>query len=114
LSAKKDLADAKVSTLAADEVYAIFDAAKKKALKSFGGVAPEKRDGLPRGVYQLPSGKFQSSIGLDGKYRYVGTFDTPEQASAAYLSVRKDLDDAKMKPYVIKQITCSMKRRRKP
>ena len=28
------------------------------------------------------------------KWRYIGSFDTPEQASAAHTSVRKDLDDA--------------------
>lgn len=28
--------------------------------------------------------------------RYIGTFDTPEQTSAAYMSVKKDLEDAKL------------------
>ena len=32
---------------------------------------------------------------MGGKYRNIGSFGTPEQASAAYMSVRKDLDDAK-------------------
>jgi len=59
-------------------------AAKKKSK------ATSERD-LPRGVHKLPSGNFASKIWWD-----IGTFDTPEQASAAYISVRKYLDDAKL------------------
>ena len=33
-----------------------------------------------------------------GKQRTIGTFDTPEQASAAFMLVRRDLDDAKLRP----------------
>ena len=52
--------------------------------------------GLPRGVRKKPSGKYESQFHLSGKNFYIGTFDTPGQASAAYESVRKDLDDAKL------------------
>ena len=31
-----------------------------------------------------------------GKLRYIGSFDTPEQASTAYMSVKGDLDDVKL------------------
>ena len=55
--------------------------------------ATSKRD-LPTGVYQLPTGKFQSKIYWDGKLRHIGTFDTLEQASTAYSTVRKDIDNA--------------------
>ena len=59
--------------------------------------ATSERD-LPRGVYKTSSGKYESQIRWGGKKRHIGTFDTPEQASAAYMSVRKDLDDAKLRP----------------
>ena len=50
---------------------------------------------LPTGVYRTSSGKFAAKTRLCGKStRCIGSFDTPEQASAAYMSVRKDLDDA--------------------
>ena len=93
VSVKKDLDDAKVSSCGANEVEAIFDEAKKKGLEIFGGFVPKKRD-LPQCVYETPSGKFVSQIGWGGKNRRIGTFDTPEQASAAYMFVKKNLDDA--------------------
>ena len=92
---RKDLDNAELSAVGADEFNALFDAAQKKALESFGGFVPEERD-LPRGVKKLPSEKFVSVIGWGGKARNIGTFNTPEQASAAYMSVRKDRDDAKL------------------
>lgn len=36
------------------------------------------------GVYETPSGKFQALITVEKKRRYLGLFDTAEQASAAY------------------------------
>ena len=51
---------------------------------------------LPRGVHTLSSGNFQSTIWWGNKQHHIGTFDTPEKASAAYMSARKDLDDAKL------------------
>ena len=95
VSVKKDLDAGNLSGLGADEVNAIFDAAKKKAVEEVGGFIPEKRD-LPTGVRGLSSRKFQSLINWDGKGRHIGTFDNPEQASAAYMSVKKDLNDAKL------------------
>jgi hypothetical protein len=94
VSVKKDLDDAKLSMVTTDEVNAAFDEAKTKALEAVGGFVT--RD-LPRGVTKLPSGRFQSSIWWGDKpRRAIGTFDTSEQASAAYMSVRKDIDDAKI------------------
>ena len=95
LSVRKDLDDAKLSAVGAAVAYHVFDEAKKKALETFGGFVPEKRDG-PRGIQKLKSGKYQAKISCSGKYRCIGTFDTSEQASAAFLSVRKDLDNAKL------------------
>ena len=82
-----------LSVLGADEVDALFEAAKKKALKAVGeSKATSKRD-LPQGVHSRKSpGKFVSTISWGNKVRYIGTFDTPEQASAAHLSVMKDRD----------------------
>ena len=54
-----------------------------------------KRD-LPTGVRKTPSGNFVSRIKWGGKDRHIDTFDTPEQASAAYLSVKKDRDDTNL------------------
>ena len=92
MSVRKDLDDAK-SSGGADEVNSVFDVAKTKALELCGGFVPEERD-LPRGVHKQLSGKFKSEIWWRGKNRQIGTFDTPEQASAAYVSARKDRDDA--------------------
>lgn len=41
-----------------------------------------------RGVRKVPSGRFQAHIMVGGKSSYLGTFDTAEQASAAYESER--------------------------
>ena len=98
MSVRKDLDDAKLSALGVDEAKAAFVEVKKKALESFGGLVSEERD-LPTGVYKLRSGKFKSQIWWGGKKRHIGTFDTPEQASAAHMSARKDLDDAKLRSF---------------
>ena len=96
VSVEKDRDDANLSAQSADEVNAAFDAAQKKALEAVGGSSKEtsERD-LPRGVQKTSSGKFKSMIGWGGKNRNIGSFDTPEQASAAYQSVKKDLSGAK-------------------
>ena len=94
LSVKKDLAGANLSAVGADEADDVFNEVRKKALDSFGGVVRKKRD-LPEGVIKASSGKFRSNIRWGGKQRTIGTFGTPEQASAAYLSVKKDLAGAK-------------------
>ena len=38
-----------------------------------------------KGIYQLPSKKFAASICVDGKNSYLGVFETPELAQAAYI-----------------------------
>ena len=88
ISVRKDRDDVNLLAIGADEVDALFDAAKSKALESVGGSFTRK---LPRGVYKLQSVNFGSSIWWGGKQRYIGTFDTPNQASAAYMSVMQDL-----------------------
>lgn len=37
-----------------------------------------------KGVHKLPSGRWKSSIGVEGRYEYLGEFGTVEEASAAY------------------------------
>ena len=98
VAVKKDLCGANLSKLGADETNALFDAAKKKAVEAAGGVVSKKQSerDLPRGVYKSSSGSFESRIQLGGKARHIATFATPEQASAAFMSVRKDLDDANL------------------
>lgn len=43
------------------------------------------------GVRQTQSGKFYAKIGINGKRHSIGTFNTPEEASAAYLAAKKAL-----------------------
>lgn len=103
---RKDIDNAKLSSCGADQVVAIFDEAQKKAVEAVGGIIPKNRfvpgeRGLPRGVQKTSSGKFQARISwgyknCGYKNRRIGTFDTPKQASAAYVSVRRDLDAAKL------------------
>ena len=96
MSVRKDLWDAKLPPHESeDSGSAIFDEAKKQALESFGGFERE----FPRGVGRASSGRFRCSIQWGGKSRYIGTFDTPEQASAVFMSVRKDLDDANLSAF---------------
>lgn len=47
---------------------------------------------LPRGVtLHRGVGKFQAQIKADGKNHYLGLFETPEQAHAAYVSASQEL-----------------------
>ena len=96
MSVRKDLGDAKLPPHESENSgSAIFDEAKKRALVSSGGFERE----FPRGVGKASSGRFRSSIQWGGKSRYIGTFDTPEQASAVFMSVRKALDDANLSAF---------------
>jgi hypothetical protein len=45
---------------------------------------------LPRGVYGKGK-RFEAKIGYDGKRIYLGTYDTPEEASAAYEAKAQEL-----------------------
>jgi hypothetical protein len=69
----------------------MFQAAKANFLEAVGGSS--ERD-LPQGFTMERDrhrGKFKSRIRWGEKQRHIGRFDTPKQASAAYMSVRKDL-----------------------
>ncbi len=58
--------------------------------------ATSKRD-LPTGVRKnTSSGNYYSSIWRGGKSCYIGSFNTPEQASAAYESVLEELARVKV------------------
>lgn len=52
--------------------------------------AKKKRD-LPKGVHSRRPGRFTATITKDRVQRTIGTFDTPEEASAAYLETAKRL-----------------------
>ena len=69
--------------------------AKKKALEADSDNATSKRD-LPRGVYKQSGPSFTAQANWSGKTRFIGTFATPEQASAAYMSVKEDFARAKV------------------
>ena len=98
VSVKKDLDDAKLTAVGADVVNDTFEKAQKKAVEAMGGFRAE-RD-LPPGVYYKKSSeRFEAQVKLGGKRRSIGMFDTPEQASTAYMSMRKDLDDAKQSAF---------------
>lgn len=43
-----------------------------------------------KGVFPTDNGRFRSLITIDGKTRYLGTFDTPKQASDAYNEAATD------------------------
>ena len=90
ISVMKDLAYVHLWALGADEVDAAFDSAQMKARDLFKGFVPEKRD-LTRGVTKTSSWKFQPRLQWGGTTRCIGTFDTPRQASAAFMLVKKDL-----------------------
>ena len=47
------------------------------------------------------------------KVRYIGDFDTPEQASAVYISVRKDRDDAELSALGVDEINTAFNAARK-
>ena len=36
------------------------------------------------GVIKVPSGKYQATIPINGKYKYLGSFDTAKQAAKGY------------------------------
>ena len=45
---------------------------------------PRRKTVGPRGAFPTESGRWRASIGHKGKVRYLGLFDTPEEAHAAY------------------------------
>jgi hypothetical protein len=43
-----------------------------------------------KGVYPLPSGKYQAAIQVNGKQKYLGSFDTITEAHTAYVKAAND------------------------
>lgn len=59
-------------------------------INTFGLVRKSHRGDLPIGV-TLDKGRFKAALGIGGgTFKYVGTFDTPDQAFAAYKSAKED------------------------
>ena len=50
-----------------------------------------KRGQWPRGVTRTKAGKFQAQIAASGKHYHLGSFDTPNEAHAAYVSAARRL-----------------------
>jgi hypothetical protein len=44
-----------------------------------------------RGVHRRQNGKYEANIWPSGKFRHLGTFDTPEEASAAVEAARREI-----------------------
>lgn len=53
--------------------------------------ARSRRIRLPMGVRHMASGRFQARISHYGRQLHLGTYETPEQASAVYAAKRKEL-----------------------
>lgn len=54
-------------------------------------VTASKKSGLPKGVsFHCQTGRFQARIGLNRRRKCLGTFATPEEASAAYQEAAKE------------------------
>ena len=66
--------------------------------------ATSERD-LPTGVRKLPSGRFKAKIHFGGTNRGIGTFDTPEQASAVYTSMRNVRNDVELSALGADEVT---------
>ena len=80
-----------------------FEEARKKALdasagqdlldEAGGSYVPEERD------LKSAPGKLKAQMTWSGKQRNIGEFDTPEQASAAYVPAKKVVDDANLSAF---------------
>lgn len=44
-----------------------------------------------KNVRKLPSGKYAAYIKMDGKFKHLGVYDTPEEAHEVYCTVAKEL-----------------------
>ena len=42
-----------------------------------------------KGYWQVPSGRYAARIKFNGRVKYIGTYDTPEQAHAAYIAAKR-------------------------
>lgn len=66
--------------------------AASKSLNALNsGRKTKTRHGLPRGIHRLYTGRFCAFVGHRSKKHHLGTFDTFEEASAAYENAREIL-----------------------
>jgi hypothetical protein len=49
------------------------------------------RDGVPKGVYELPNGRFRAMIRTHGKLKSLGCFDTVDEAVQARVNAEREL-----------------------
>jgi hypothetical protein len=56
-------------------------------LQNLNQVPKARSSGLPRGVLRSRK-RYMAQIGVGGKSTYIGSYDTPEEASAAYEEAR--------------------------
>ena len=70
-----------------------------------------KRSSLPRGVYQIGP-RFRTTIYISGKHYHIGTYDTVEEASAAYLTVIQNLSKITTEEFLEIRKELKMKRKK--
>ncbi len=56
--------------------------------------AKKKKSGLPLGVFMdKTTGKVHCALSVNGRYKFIGGFDSPEMAYAAYVIAKRELHD---------------------
>ena len=58
----------------------------------------KRKSDLPRGVYLRPSGKYYAQISINGKYKYLGTYEAKEEASRIYEEAYSETEANELNP----------------